>query len=94
MNEEMVTYEERENTEMEVYNDHETSGGGILGKVLVGAGIVAAGAAALIYKNRDKLEARRIRKLEAKGYVITKPEVCEPEKNDSKVCEIPNKKQN
>lgn len=70
-------------TEMEVYDmEPEDSGSGILGKVLIGAGVLAAGAVALAYKNRDKLEERRIKKLEKKGYIITKAEVVEDEDYD------------
>lgn len=52
---------------------------GIFGKVAVGIGVVATGVATtLVVKNRDKikakLEERKIRKLEDKGYIIYKPE--------------------
>lgn len=56
---------------MEVYEEpEETTGNGLLGKIVAGAVVVAIGAGALIYKNRNKLEERRIKKLEKKGYVI------------------------
>ena len=64
-------------TEAEVYDlePEEESGNGILGKILIGAGVLAAGGlAALVYKNRDKLEERRIKKLEKKGYTVIRPE--------------------
>ena len=75
MNEEMNKYEELENEEIEevgTNEEPETSRGGIVGKLIVGAVAVAAGAGALLYKNRDKLEKHRIHKLEKKGYIITK----------------------
>lgn len=62
---------------------------GIFGKVAVGIGVVAIGVATtLVVKNRDKikakLEERKIRKLEDKGYVIYKPEeVVESEEVES-----------
>lgn len=76
MDEEMILQETTEeiNTEVEnTYVDSENSGGGILGKVVFV--LVAAGTAVgvALWKNKDKLEARRIKKLEKKGYVITKP---------------------
>lgn len=76
MNEEMILQETTEELNTEVENTHvdsENSGGGILGKVVLGlvAGAVAVGVA--VWKNKDKLEARRIKKLEKKGYIITKP---------------------
>ena len=69
-----------ENEIMEMHNEvefvevneepEETTGNGLLGKIVAGAVVVAIGAGALIYKNRNKLEERRIKKLEKKGYVI------------------------
>lgn len=61
--------------EEDVCEAQEDSGSGILGKIVIGLGVAAAaGIGALVYKNRDKIEARRIARLEKKGYVITKPE--------------------
>ena len=76
MNEEMKNFEENENTEVtEICDDLETSDNGIVGKIVVGAVIVAVGAAAaFVYKNRAKIEERQIRKLEKKGYLISRPE--------------------
>lgn len=46
---------------------------GLIGKILVGViGLTVAGAGALAYKNRDRLEKRRIEKLKKKGYVVYK----------------------
>lgn len=72
-------------TEAEVYDlePEEESGNGILGKILIGAGVLAAGGlAALAYKNRAKLEERRIKKLEKKGYTVIRPEIEEVEEDD------------
>lgn len=86
MNEEMTNFEEMENTEVSTINDDfETSGGGIAGKIVVGTLAVAAvgAGAALLCKNKvkTKIEERRIKKLEKKGYVVYKPDevVDEPE---------------
>lgn len=64
-------------TEMDLYGlEPEEESSGILGKILIGAGVLAAGGlAALVYKNRDKLEERRIKKLEKRGYTVIRPEV-------------------
>ena len=77
MNEEMNnTFEGIENIEAtEISNDLETSDNGFVGKIVVGAVIVAVGAAAaFVYKNRAKFEERQIRRLEKKGYLISRPE--------------------
>ena len=63
--------EEIEVTEMEP----ETSGSGALGKIIVGAVVAGVGAlGVLAYKNRNKFEERRIKKLEKKGYTVIRPE--------------------
>lgn len=55
-----------------VYDDTEDTGSG-LGKLLIGAGVVAvAGVAAFVYKNRAKFEEKKIERLRKKGYVIYK----------------------
>ena len=75
MNEEMNTeLVEIENTEVETCNEPEKSGSGIVGKLIIGGGIVAAGVAAWLYKTKDQREAKQISKLVKKGYVIYKPE--------------------
>lgn len=70
--------EATENTEVEVYDDQEiqeSEGSGILKKIIIGG--LVGGAAIAIIKNRkkiaDKIEKRRIRKLEKAGYVISLP---------------------
>lgn len=75
--------EENKTMEMEVMNDdevmdtyetEETSGKG-LGVVAVGAVLAAVGVGiAVARKNKGKLDEWRIRRLEKKGYVVTKPE--------------------
>lgn len=77
MNEEMMTMveeiENNEATELEVYEEPVQSGNGIVGKIAVGVGLAVAGAAAFVWhKTKDKREAKTIRKLEKKGYVIYK----------------------
>lgn len=74
MNEEMTNLEEMENVEIiELDEEPETSGGGILGKIVVGTVVAAVGVgAALLYKNKGKLDERRIKKLEKRGYVVYK----------------------
>lgn len=57
----------------ENYEDIETSNG-VLGKVLLGAAVGIGGAAALIYKNRNKILDWRIKRLEKKGYKVEKIE--------------------
>lgn len=64
------------NEEMEVVTDMEIDempceGGGLIGKVIVGA-VVTAAAGFAAYKLRDKVDAWRIKRLEKKGYVVSK----------------------
>ena len=74
MTEEIMNFEEIENTELvEIDEEPETSGKGIVGKLAIGA-LIVGGAAALIYKNKHKFEERKIRKLEKKGYLVIRPE--------------------
>lgn len=71
---EIRTEEFNENEEAKVLNDQESSGSGIVAAVIVGAVVlVGAGIAALIHKNKDKIDERRIKKLEKKGYTIQRP---------------------
>lgn len=77
MNEEMMTMveelEENETTELEVCEEPVETGNGIVGKIVVGAIVAGAGVGALIWhKTKAKREARAIRNLEKKGYVIYK----------------------
>lgn len=72
--EELRNEEIMETTEVE--KELENSGNGLLGKALIGLGVAAVGGTAyLLYKGKDKLEERRIRKMEKKGYTVIKPVV-------------------
>lgn len=73
--EEIRAFEEIENTEIvEVNEEPETSGNGILG-VIAGGLVIAAGATAVVlHKTKAKREAKKIEKLRDKGYVIISPE--------------------
>lgn len=73
--EEIRAFEEIENTEVvEVNEEPETSGNGILG-LIAGGLVVAAGATAVVlHKTKAKREAKKIEKLRKKGYVIISPE--------------------
>lgn len=76
MNEELTMQETEITDEVEIY-ETEKSGGGFLKVLGVGTAVVAGVVAALCYKNRDKIEAKRIEKLRKKGYVIYKAEEVE-----------------
>lgn len=68
----------------EVTETQENSGVGVAVAAVVGVGLaVAAGVTFLVYKGRDKIEARTIAKLEKKGYTVTKVETKADEKNES-----------
>lgn len=69
MNNNEVMIEETNDT----CENSDTQNYGLIGKILVGViGLTVAGAGALAYKNRDRLEKRRIEKLKKKGYVVYK----------------------
>lgn len=74
MNEEMNTeLMEINDTEVEVYDEPERSGG--IGKIVVGVGLMAvAGVGAYLYKTKEKRKAKRISKLVEEGYIVYKPE--------------------
>lgn len=73
MNEEIRNYEENEITEVEVYEEPETSNGS-LGFILGGLAIVAGATAVVLHKTKAKRESKRIEKLRKKGYIIVTPE--------------------
>lgn len=56
----------------------------MLGAALIGAGLVGG----LIYKNRAKLDERRIKKLEKRGYVVFKKAEVEVKEVDNDDFEI------
>ena len=75
MNEELKVMEEQTNYEAAAeYNEESIeTGNGIVGKVAIAAVTAVVGAGAfLYYMTKDKREQRTIRKLEKKGYVISK----------------------
>ena len=75
MNEETTMYKEtgyENNEEIAVYEEPETSNGG-LGKALVALAAVGGAIAFAMHKTKDWREQRRIKKLEAKGYVVYSP---------------------
>lgn len=63
-------------TDLEVYDESEKSGSG-LGKIALGAALVAGGIGFLCYKFRGKIEEKRVEKLRKKGYTIIEPEIDE-----------------
>lgn len=76
MNEELKVMEEIENNEAmeaEYHDEPVNTGNGGVGKIVFGVVAAAAGVGALVWhKTKDKREERTIRKLEKKGYVISK----------------------
>ena len=68
LNEELVT-------EVEVYDMEPEVSGGNLGKVALGIGLVAGVGVAVAYKFKDKITEHKIKQLEKKGYVVTKPTI-------------------
>ena len=74
MNEEMRNENiETEEAAMDTCVETEASGGKGVGKLVVAAIAVAGVGIALLHKNKDKLENRKIKKLEKKGYTVLKP---------------------
>lgn len=59
---------------VDTYEETEESGHGVVGALIAGAVIVGGAVVGILYKNRAKLEAKRIEKLRKKGYVIYNPE--------------------
>lgn len=71
--EEIETYEATEMVPAEYNEEPESTGNGIVGKIAIGVGLAVAGAGAFVWhKTKAKREERTIRKLEKKGYVISK----------------------
>lgn len=89
-NEEMIELDE---TEVYDYEEPTEEGGGLIKTIAVAGGtLIVGGATAFAIKKRDKiaakLEERKIRKLEAKGYVIELPVIEEIEEDDSDANEV------
>lgn len=70
-NENIMNEELDVTTDMEIDEYTETSGDGLIGKVVVGT-VFAAAAGFAAWKFRDKVDAWKIKRLEKKGYVVTK----------------------
>lgn len=76
--EEIRNYEEVTEQAMEMAQEVEPSGKGVIGFV-AGAAVLVGGAVVLYaHKTKDKREAKQVEKLRKKGYVIYEPEVEEP----------------
>lgn len=84
MNEERVMEEVEviDNTEVEVYDlePEEESGGGLLKAVGI-LGVCGAVGAAALHFTKKKREEWTIKKLEKKGYIVTKAEVVDDEED-------------
>lgn len=70
--EEIETYETAEMVPVEYNEESESTGNGIVGKIAIVGTAVACAGAFVWYKTKAKREERAIRKLEKKGYVISK----------------------
>ena len=80
MNEEIMTMEEIEEVNDVVADEMpEESGKGFAGFIIAGLAIAGGAAAFAWHKTKNKREERAIRKLEQKGYVITK---CDPDETE------------
>lgn len=77
MNEEIKNVEAIEEPIEVVMEETVSSGNGGRRLLMFGIGIVAGTVIGLIYKNRNKFEEMQIRRLEKKGYKITKEGVTE-----------------
>lgn len=90
MNEnEIMEMEDMVNVEEEITEalEKSTVGKGLIGKIVVGTILVGGAVAAIVYKNRNKIEAKKIERLRKKGYVIYKPEEDMEEIEDQHVFE-------
>ena len=77
--EEMATEEA-----MEVCEVMKDSKGGLVATIVVGGLAIIGAAAAVIHKNKDKIEAKQVERLRKKGYVIYKvdEDATEPDEDD------------
>ena len=48
--------------------------GGVIGKIVFGVAVVVTAGTVLLVKNRHKITEHQIRRLEKKGYVVTRPD--------------------
>lgn len=72
-----------EETEVMDYNPEDESSGSNLGAIVAGIGVCAVmGVSAWMYKNRAKLEEKRVERMRNKGYICYKPEVVDDEACD------------
>ena len=78
------TNEITEEIEVVDYIPEKESNGSNLGAIVAGIGICAVmGISALAYKNRAKLEEKRVERMRKKGYICYKPEVVNNEACDT-----------
>lgn len=76
-----------ENDDVTMETNDSDSKSGLIGKLVVGSVIAGAGLlGAAIYKNRNKLEERRmehkIKKMKKKGFTVIKPEKVEDDSEE------------
>ena len=79
MNEETKVFDEITTEEVDTTIEaiEEESGGGLIAMGAIAFGALIAGIAAFVCDRNGKLDERRIKKLEKKGYVVSKPEPVE-----------------
>ena len=82
---ELVENNEALTVDLLTEEDLESNGSGLYGLGFVALGAIVAGTAAIIHSNRDKINAKRterqIKKLQKKGYNVSKLEIVSPEKD-------------
>lgn len=91
MEENIMTYEEIENTEVaEVNEEPEEAGKSNLGAIVLTVGAVVGGAIAVAHFTKKKREAWREKRLAKKGYVKLKPGEYVVSDEECEDCEISN----
>lgn len=82
---ELVEDSEASTVDLLTEEDLESSGSGLYSLGIVALGAIVAGTAAIIHHNHDKIEAKRteglIKKLQKRGYNVSKLEIVSHEKN-------------